>query len=51
LGQIRTERPFAVDVLSGVQRRDDDLLVRRYFHDDGDEVDVRFPHHHVVIVK
>ena len=41
LGQIAPQRPFAIDVLVGLQSCQDDGPVFRHFHGDGDDVDVR----------
>jgi hypothetical protein len=40
LGQPVTERPFAVDVLAGLDRRLHDFQMMRHLHRDGDDVDL-----------
>ena len=45
------ERPFAIDVLAGLQRRLGRRVVRRHAHDDGDRVDLRRGDHLAVVVE
>ena len=51
LGRRPPERPFAIDVLAGLQCRLGRRVVRRHAHDDGDRVDLRRGDHLAPVVE
>ena len=43
LGGVPAERPFAVDVFPGIDRRHHRAVMVRHLHGDGDQIDTRMP--------
>ena len=51
LGRRPPQRPFAIDVLAGLERRLGRCVMRRHAHDDGHRVDLRRGDHPAVVVE